>query len=69
MRAAASLRVAARSQPRKVTGAGDDQLRNLSHTSGACRSAGDEIVHRLGYGTMQLPGPGVWGEHATAARQ
>jgi pyridoxine 4-dehydrogenase len=23
---------------------------------------GDLTVHRLGYGTMQLPGPGVWGE-------
>jgi pyridoxine 4-dehydrogenase len=22
---------------------------------------GDRTVHRLGYGTMQLPGPGVWG--------
>jgi pyridoxine 4-dehydrogenase len=26
-------------------------------------SIGDDVtVHRLGYGTMQLPGPGVWGE-------
>lgn len=26
-------------------------------------SLGDDVtVHRLGYGTMQLPGPGVWGE-------
>ncbi|MGI8722317.1 MAG: aldo/keto reductase [Geodermatophilaceae bacterium] len=23
---------------------------------------GDRTVHRLGYGAMQLPGPGVWGE-------
>ncbi|HWD84974.1 MAG TPA: aldo/keto reductase [Solirubrobacteraceae bacterium] len=23
---------------------------------------GEVTVHRLGYGTMQLPGPGVWGE-------
>jgi pyridoxine 4-dehydrogenase len=25
---------------------------------------GDTTVHRLGYGAMQLPGPGVWGEPA-----
>jgi len=25
---------------------------------------GDLTVHRLGYGAMQLPGPGVWGEPA-----
>ena len=25
---------------------------------------GDLLVHRLGYGAMQLPGPGVWGEPA-----
>ncbi|WP_233495844.1 aldo/keto reductase [Geodermatophilus sp. TF02-6] len=25
---------------------------------------GDLRVHRLGYGAMQLPGPGVWGEPA-----
>jgi aryl-alcohol dehydrogenase-like predicted oxidoreductase len=25
---------------------------------------GDLVVHRLGYGAMQLPGPGVWGEPA-----
>ena len=25
---------------------------------------GDLSVHRLGYGAMQLPGPGVWGEPA-----
>ena len=25
---------------------------------------GDLPVHRLGYGAMQLPGPGVWGEPA-----
>jgi len=24
--------------------------------------AGELVVHRLGYGAMQLPGPGVWGE-------
>ncbi len=30
--------------------------------SGAYRIGGDLIVNRLGYGTMQLTGPGVWGE-------
>jgi len=25
---------------------------------------GEMVVHRLGYGAMQLPGPGVWGEPA-----
>jgi len=32
---------------------------------------GDLTINRLGYGTMQLPGPGVWGpprDHATAIR-
>ena len=30
--------------------------------SGTFSIGGEETVHRLGYGTMQLPGPGVWGE-------
>jgi pyridoxine 4-dehydrogenase len=30
--------------------------------SGTFSIGGDVSVHRLGYGTMQLPGPGVWGE-------
>jgi aryl-alcohol dehydrogenase-like predicted oxidoreductase len=30
--------------------------------SGTFPIGGDVTVHRLGYGTMQLPGPGVWGE-------
>ncbi len=30
--------------------------------SGTFALGGDLNVHRLGYGTMQLPGPGVWGE-------
>ena len=30
--------------------------------SGTFLLGGDLTVHRLGYGTMQLPGPGVWGE-------
>jgi pyridoxine 4-dehydrogenase len=35
------------------------------------RIGGDLPVHRLGYGAMQLPGPGVWGEpvdHDAAVR-
>jgi aryl-alcohol dehydrogenase-like predicted oxidoreductase len=30
--------------------------------SGTFALGGDLVVHRLGFGTMQLPGPGVWGE-------
>lgn len=30
--------------------------------SGTFTLGSDLTVHRLGYGTMQLPGPGVWGE-------
>jgi pyridoxine 4-dehydrogenase len=30
--------------------------------SGIFSIGGELTVHRLGYGTMQLPGPGVWGE-------
>jgi aryl-alcohol dehydrogenase-like predicted oxidoreductase len=30
--------------------------------SGTFALGGDLAVHRLGFGTMQLPGPGVWGE-------
>jgi aryl-alcohol dehydrogenase-like predicted oxidoreductase len=30
--------------------------------SGTLALGGNLTVHRLGYGTMQLPGPGVWGE-------
>ena len=32
------------------------------HASGTFRIGGELEVHRLGYGAMQLPGPGVWGE-------
>lgn len=31
-------------------------------TSATFAIGGDLPVHRLGYGAMQLPGPGVWGE-------
>jgi pyridoxine 4-dehydrogenase len=30
--------------------------------SGTFALGGERVVHRLGYGTMQLPGAGVWGE-------
>jgi len=30
--------------------------------SGTFTIGGDLRVNRLGFGTMQLPGPGVWGE-------
>ncbi|MFI6349218.1 aldo/keto reductase [Streptomyces sp. NPDC050560] len=32
------------------------------HGGGTFRLGGDLPVHRLGFGSMQLPGPGVWGE-------
>jgi pyridoxine 4-dehydrogenase len=32
--------------------------------SGTFKIGGEQPVHRLGYGTMQLTGPGVWGEPA-----
>ena len=39
--------------------------------SGTFSIGGDLPVHRLGYGVMQLPGPGVWGpprDHDEAIR-
>jgi pyridoxine 4-dehydrogenase len=33
-----------------------------SKASGTFTIGGDLTVNRLGYGTMQLPGPGVWGD-------
>lgn len=32
--------------------------------SGTYAIGGQIVVHRLGFGTMRLPGPGVWGEPA-----
>ncbi len=38
-------------------------MRSEHHTAaGTFAIGGDLPVRRLGYGTMQLPGPGVWGE-------
>src|SRR3954463_5075309 len=34
----------------------------VAAASGEFTIGGDLTVRRLGYGTMQLPGPGVWGE-------
>ncbi|HTX62319.1 MAG TPA: aldo/keto reductase [Acidimicrobiales bacterium] len=33
-----------------------------ARASGTFALGGDLLVHRLGFGAMQLPGPGVWGE-------
>ena len=38
----------------------------LAGASGTFLLGGDLPVHRLGYGTMQLTGPGVWGDPADA---
>jgi pyridoxine 4-dehydrogenase len=39
----------------------------LAAQSGTFDIGGDTTVRRLGYGTMQLPGPGVWGPPADRA--
>lgn len=40
---------------------------SLASASGTFALGGDLPVHRLGYGTMQLTGPGVWGDPADPA--
>jgi pyridoxine 4-dehydrogenase len=40
---------------------------SLVSASGTFALGGDLPVHRLGYGTMQLTGPGVWGDPADPA--
>ncbi|TDC44726.1 oxidoreductase [Micromonospora sp. KC207] len=40
----------------------DDAGRQPAKASGAYRIGGDLQVDRLGYGAMQLTGPGVWGD-------
>jgi aryl-alcohol dehydrogenase-like predicted oxidoreductase len=35
---------------------------SVAAAAGSFTLGGDLTVNRLGYGTMQLPGPGVWGE-------
>ena len=37
------------------------------HSSGTFSIGGDLEVHRLGYGAMQITGPGIWGEPADRA--
>src|SRR6188508_754513 len=47
------------------------QSASLVAQSGTFSIGGDLPVHRLGYGVMQLPGPGVWGpprDHDEALR-
>ncbi|MFF3854858.1 aldo/keto reductase [Micromonospora sp. NPDC002575] len=41
---------------------GDDAGRQPAKDSGTYRIGGDLQVDRLGYGAMQLTGPGVWGD-------
>ncbi len=50
---------------------GTDTTNRPAAASGTFRIGGDLEVHRLGYGTMQLTGPGVWGppkDHDEAVR-
>src|SRR5438309_3711640 len=49
--------------PPKLTPAASVKTRPAAR-SGTFAIGGDLPVHRLGYGTMQLTGPGVWGEPA-----
>jgi aryl-alcohol dehydrogenase-like predicted oxidoreductase len=44
-----------------MTATHDSTTTNLAAASGTYRIGGDLPVVRLGYGTMQLPGEGVWG--------
>ncbi|CCH86866.1 putative aldo/keto reductase, NAD(P)-binding [Modestobacter italicus] len=50
---------------------GDDDTRRTRMTTSTTQLTfdlgGDLTVHRLGYGAMQLTGPGVWGEPADRA--
>uniref|UniRef100_UPI003670107C aldo/keto reductase n=1 Tax=Pontibacter rugosus TaxID=1745966 RepID=UPI003670107C len=50
---------------------GTDTTNRPAASSGTFRIGGDLEVNRLGYGTMQLTGPGVWGppkDHDEAIR-
>lgn len=54
-----------------MTTTSDTTSDNLAAASGTFRLGGDLPVVRLGYGTMQLPGEGVWGppkDHDEAIR-
>ncbi len=49
--------------PRVSLEAGVKHFRgNLASRSGSFRIGGVTAVHRLGFGTMRLTGPGIWGE-------
>src|SRR5437879_1970667 len=47
--------------PPKLTPAASVKTKPAAR-SGTFAIGGDLPVHRLGYGSMQLPGPGVWGD-------
>ena len=49
------------------TTSGASSNTTLAGASGTFAIGGDLPVHRLGYGTMQLTGPGVWGDPADPA--
>src|SRR6201993_3495432 len=53
--------------PTKPTLAGSAHKRPAAR-SGTFAIGGDLPVHRLGYGAMQLTGPGVWGEPGDRAQ-
>ena len=53
--------------PTKPTLAADAHKRPAAR-SGTFAIGGDLPIHRLGYGAMQLTGPGVWGEPADRAQ-
>src|SRR5438132_4543224 len=53
--------------PPKLTPAASVKTRPAAR-SGTFAIGGDLPVHRLGYGAMQLTGPGVWGEPADRAQ-
>jgi aryl-alcohol dehydrogenase-like predicted oxidoreductase len=54
-----------------MTSQTEDQAHNVASASGTFTLGGDLPIVRLGYGTMQLPGTGVWGppeDHDEAIR-
>ncbi len=50
-----------------MTAASKSQFPKPASQSGVFKIGGDLPVHRLGYGAMQITGPGVWGEPADRA--
>src|ERR1043166_4181879 len=53
--------------PTKPTSVASSHKRPATR-SGTFAIGGNLYVHRLGYGAMQLTGPGVWGEPADRAQ-